>query len=79
VLITLCVCLKEATNALEPQTTEAETNASERLTLRPPFEVKQVAETGHEVRNGDGVVFGWTGDRSKALVLAGLLEAVATG
>jgi MerR HTH family regulatory protein len=49
------------------------------LVLRPPFEVFQVGETGHEVRDGDGQVFAWTGDRGKALVLAGLLDAAAGG
>ncbi len=39
---------------------------TEGLTLRPPHEVKQVGESGHEVRDGDGEVFAWTSDRSRA-------------
>ena len=60
-----------------PSNTEAE--APERLTLRPPFEVIQIGEAGHEIRDGDRIVFGWAGDRAKALVLAGLLEAAVRG
>src|SRR5208283_4592624 len=60
-----------------PSNTEAE--APERLTLRPPFEVIQISETGHEVRDADGGVFAWAADRGHALVLAGLLEAAARG
>ena len=60
-----------------PSSTEAE--APEGLTLRPPFEVIQVSETGHEVRDADGGVFAWTGDRAKALVMARLLEAAVRG
>jgi hypothetical protein len=60
-----------------PSNTGAE--APEGLTLRPPFEVIQVSETGHEIRDGDGEVFGWAGDRAKALVMAGLLEAATRG
>ena len=52
-----------------------EDNASQGLVLKPPYEVVQVSETGHEVRDGDGIVFGWAVDRAKALVMAGLLEA----
>lgn len=51
----------------------------DRLTLRPPFEVCQVGDSGHEVRDGDGEVFAWASDRGKALVLAGLLESAARG
>jgi hypothetical protein len=47
------------------------------LVLKPPFDVLQVGETGHEVRDGDGEVFAWASDRGHALVLAGLLEAAA--
>jgi hypothetical protein len=65
--------------AVEPATTGADTKSPERLTLRPPFEVLQVGETGHEVRDGGGEVFGWASDRGHALVLAGLLEAAAGG
>ena len=60
-----------------PSNTEAE--APEGLTLRPPFEVVQVSETGHEIRDGEGVVFAWAPDRGHALVLAGLLEAAVRG
>jgi MerR HTH family regulatory protein len=49
------------------------------LLLKPPFEVLQVGETCVEVKDVDGEVFAWAGDRGKALVLAGLLEAAAGG
>jgi hypothetical protein len=60
-----------------PSNTEAE--APERLTLRPPFEVIQISETGHEIRDGDGEVFAWAPDRGRALLVAGLLEAAVRG
>jgi hypothetical protein len=66
-------------SAVEATVPDADTKAPERLTLRPPFEVIQISETGHEVRDGDGEVFAWTGDRAKALVMAGLLEAAVRG
>lgn len=47
--------------------------------LRPPFEVAQAGESGHEVRDGDGVVFAWAVDRPRALVIAGLLESAVRG
>jgi hypothetical protein len=50
-----------------------------RLTLRPPFDALPVGQSGHEVRDGDGAVFAWAGDRARALVIAGLLEAAARG
>ena len=65
--------------AIEPARADAHTNPMERLRLRPPFEVLQGGETGHEVRDGDGEVFAWAADRGRALVLAGLLEAAARG
>ena len=65
--------------AIETAPADADTKAPERLTLRPPFEVIQVSETGHEIRDGDGGVFAWAADRGHALVLAGLLEAAARG
>jgi len=49
------------------------------LALRPPSEVLHVGATGHEVRDGDGAVFAWAGDRAKAMVIAGLLESAARG
>ena len=58
---------------------DADNNAPEGLTLRPPFEVHQVSETGHEVRDGDGEVFAWAPDRGRALLVAGLLEAATRG
>ena len=60
-----------------PSNTEAE--APEGLTLRPPFEVIQVGETGHEIRDGEGEVFAWAPDRGRALLVAGLLEAATRG
>jgi len=66
-------------SSVEPAPADAGTKAPERLTLRPPFEVISVGETAHEVRDGDGRVFGWASDRGRALVLAGLLEGAARG
>jgi hypothetical protein len=65
--------------ALEPVPAGSHAERPERLTLRPPFEVISIGETGHEVRDGDGQVFAWAGDRAHALVVAGLLEAAARG
>ena len=56
-----------------------EDNASQGLVLKPPFEVIQVSESCHEIRDADGGVFAWAADRGHALVLAGLLEAAARG
>jgi hypothetical protein len=53
--------------------------APDRLRLRPPFEVIQMGEMGHEIRDGDGEVFAWAADRGHALVVAGLLDAAARG
>lgn len=66
-------------DALDPTPTSEDAAPPTRLTLRPPFEVCQVGETGHEVRDGDGEVFAWASDRARALVLAGLLESAARG
>ncbi len=66
-------------DVVEPAPADADEDTSERLRLRPPFEVVSTGQTAHEIKDGDGVVFGWAGDRSKALVLAGLLEAAARG
>ena len=63
--------------AAEPTPADARIEAPEHLTLRSPFEVINVSETHHEIRDGDGVIFGWAPDRGRALVLAGLLEAAA--
>ena len=57
----------------------AKDEASHGLVLRLPFEVVSTGETGHEIKDADGVVFGWTSDRAKAMVVAGLLEAAARG
>jgi hypothetical protein len=57
----------------------AQPESPQRLTLRPPFEVLQISEIGHEVRDNGGDVFAWTSDRGKALVVAGLLNAAASG
>ena len=65
--------------AIETAPADADTKAPERLTLRPPFEVIQVSETGHEIRDGEGEVFAWAPDRGRALLVAGLLEAAARG
>lgn len=66
-------------DALDPPHAHDDAAPPARLSLRPPFEVLQVGETGHEVRDGDGTVFAWASDRGRALVLAGLLEAAARG
>jgi hypothetical protein len=65
--------------ALESAPADADAQAPRRLTLRPPFQVLQISESGHEVRDGGGEVFGWRSDRGRALILAGLLEAAARG
>jgi hypothetical protein len=64
-------------SAIEKAATDAEVRAPEGLTLRPPFEVIPVGETGHEIRDGDGELYAWTADRGKALILAGLLEGAS--
>jgi hypothetical protein len=66
-------------DALRPVTVDVDADPPVHLSLRPPYEVLQVGETGHEVRDGDGEVFGWARDRAKALVMAGLLEAATRG
>jgi hypothetical protein len=66
-------------SALEPASAIAKPESPQRLTLRPPFEVLQISEIGHEVRDNGGDVFAWTSDRGKALVVAGLLNAAASG
>ena len=66
-------------SAVEVTPSKSEANAPEGLTLRPPFEVVSTGETGHEIRDGDGILFAWTSDRGHALVLAGLLEAAVRG
>ena len=65
--------------AVEPAPADADAKSPERLTLRPPYEVLQVSETGHEIRDGDGEVFAWAPDRGRALLVAGLLEAATRG
>ena len=65
--------------AIETGPPASDDNAPERLTLRPPFEVISVGETGHEIRDGDGEVFAWTPDRGRVLLVAGLLEAATRG
>ena len=66
-------------STVEETTGGSDTKAVKGLKLRPPFEVISLGETGHEVRDGDGQVFAWAGDRAKALVMAGLLEAASRG
>jgi hypothetical protein len=66
-------------SALDSASAIAEPDSPQRLTLRPPFDVHNISGTGHEVRDNNGDVFAWTSDRSKALVVAGLLEAAARG
>lgn len=51
----------------------------EGLALRPPFQVIQSGESGHEVRDGDGVVFATTTDRARGFIIAGLLESAVRG
>ena len=46
-------------SAVKVPSSNTEAEAPEGLTLRPPFEVIQVSETGHEIRDGDGGVFAW--------------------
>ncbi len=56
-----------------------EPDPTEGLALKPPFEVVRAGESGHEVRDGDGVVFAWATDRARAFVIAGLLESAVRG
>jgi len=49
------------------------------MALNPPFEVIRAGGSGHEVRDGDGIVFAWASDRAKALIIAGLLESAVRG
>lgn len=46
------------------------------LKLKKPFTVESIDEARYEVRDGDGAVYCRTGERSRALLIAGLLEAV---
>ena len=66
-------------DAIETASPASDVKSPERLTLRPPYEVLQVSETGHEIRDGDGEVFAWAPDRGRALLMAGLLEAATRG
>jgi hypothetical protein len=66
-------------SAVEPATADTNTKTLEKLTLRPPFEVIQIGEAGHEIRDGDGEIFAWSSDRGHALLLAGLLEGAVRG
>lgn len=52
---------------------------NEGLFLKPPFEVIRAGESGHEVRDGDGIVFCWASDRARALIITGLLESMIRG
>ena len=45
------------------------------LKLKKPFTVESIDEARHEVRGGDGAVYCRTEERSRALLIAGLLEA----
>jgi len=66
-------------SAAEVTLSNTEAEAPEGLALRAPFEVLQVGETGHEVRDAEGEVFAWAPDRGRALLVAGLLEAAVRG
>ena len=46
------------------------------LVLKEPFTVES-GTASPEVRDGNGAVFCWASDRSKALVIAGLLESAS--
>ena len=64
---------------IEPDTLDGEDHQDpvrrpEGLTLARPFTVERADTSDHEVRDGSGEVFCWTPDRSRALILAGLLE-----
>jgi hypothetical protein len=64
---------------LESAPADADAETPERLTLRPPFDVVSAGLTSHEIKDADGVIFGWAADRGRALVVAGLLEAATRG
>ena len=51
--------------AMESTPMAVKVTASQGLVLRPPYEVVQVSEIGHEVRDGDGEIFAWAPDRAK--------------
>jgi hypothetical protein len=64
---------------LEVVGNDAKEEALHSLVLRPPFEAVDTGTACCEVRDGDGIVFAWAGDRARAMVMAGLLEAAARG
>jgi MerR HTH family regulatory protein len=66
-------------SALDETVDGCERTPAQTLVLKPPFLVRQASETGHEVMDDAGEVFAWSGDRAKALILAGLLESAARG
>jgi hypothetical protein len=66
-------------DALMPAAVDVDADPPVRLSLRPPYEVCQVGESGCEIRDADGEIFAWSPDRAKALVVAGLLEAATRG
>jgi hypothetical protein len=66
-------------SAVERDADIDEPEPDESLALKPPFEVMRTGESGHEVRDGDGAVFAWAGDRARALIVAGLLESAVRG
>ena len=63
--------------ALDPVADDVDVNPPAYRVLRPPYEVNEVGEIGHEVRDADGELFAWAADRGRALIVAGLLEAAA--
>jgi len=42
---------------MESTSDGGEDNGCQGMVLKPPYEVVQVSETGHEIRDGDGEVF----------------------
>jgi hypothetical protein len=66
-------------NALKPAAVDVDADPPAHLSLKPPYDVHQVSESGCEVRDCDGEIFAWASDRGHALVIAGLLEAAARG
>lgn len=66
-------------SVLEAVGNDAKDEASAGLVLRPPFEAVDSGTACCEVRDGEGIVFAWAGDRARAMVIAGLLEAAARG
>ena len=61
-------------DSLDGEDHQDQVRRPEGLTLACPFTVERADTSGYEVRDANGEVFCRTPDRSRALILAGLLE-----